>query len=50
MVNLKFTVSGDWHVAYTLLYGPKRCAIWEETKEEKKEDTKEEVPEMEKME
>lgn len=46
---LKLSGGGDWHVAYTLLYGPKRCEVWEET-EEKKEEKKEEVPEMEKME
>lgn len=27
---LKLSGGGDWHVAYTLLYGPKRCEIWEE--------------------
>lgn len=27
---LKLSGGGDWHVAYTLLYGPKRCEVWEE--------------------
>jgi len=52
---LKLSGGGDWHVAYTLLYGPKRLAIWEEPEEKKEEEKKEEekkeeVPEAEKME
>lgn len=56
---LKLSGGGDWHVAYTLLYGPKRLEIWEDEKkdedkkeEEKKEEEKKEeaVPETEKME
>ena len=31
---LKLSGGGDWHVAYTLLYGPKRCEVWEEPAEE----------------
>eukprot|EP00116_Pleurobrachia_bachei_P004991 sb/3465253/ len=44
---LKLSGGGDWHVAYTLLYGPKRCEVWEEPVTEEEVAAKPEEAKME---